>query len=645
MASRMSTWHSVLRNRWLGLAAATWMESCAGIGYMYSLYSQSLKTTLGYSQTMVDGLGMAKDIGGNVGITSGFIGAIAPTYVVLLVGGLENLFGYLMLWLALTKRISTPPFWAMCIYICIGTNGATFFNTATLVTCVKNFPASRGPVVGLLKGYIGLGGAIFTQIYLALYAPDRDAFLFLASWLPAATALLIMPVVHLVPYTAEDPAEKANLLLILAGSTSLALYLLGANLLDSATAVSKEASAAVVAGALVLLALPAIFALKQQQQQQQQEEKEKEACDGASEEEGLGLVEGGRAEGEDAAGSLSPEDRQSPEGGSVSSDLGGGGGGGGRGLLLKRNRLPRGLASEQEPLIRGGGTDSAGEGLDEEGAKGKGRLLLCSHHAAAAGRPKLGEDHTLLQAFATAEFWLIYVSMTLASGSGLTAINNLGQIGRSLGYGQDTVGVLVSLMSIWNFFGRVGGGYIPEYLVQEFGWPRPVFMVLTQLLLGVGHLLFAINIPGALYIGSAVVGLCYGAQWGLMPAVASEVFGLHSFGNIYNWLTITNPTGSYLLSVCVAGYLYDVEAEKELHSLTQPPPGSVDLTPPSPTAALMCHGTHCFQTTFFVMAFSCAVAALASVVLSYLTRSYYKGEFCRKEDSSPSRQQPLSPAV
>uniref|UniRef100_A0A7I3ZM65 Uncharacterized protein n=1 Tax=Physcomitrium patens TaxID=3218 RepID=A0A7I3ZM65_PHYPA len=34
----------------------------------------------------------------------------------------------------------------------------------------------------------------------------------------------------------------------------------------------------------------------------------------------------------------------------------------------------------------------------------------------------------------------------------------------------------------------------------------------------IGHLIMASAVTGSLYAGSIIVGVCYGAQWSLMPA-------------------------------------------------------------------------------------------------------------------------------
>lgn len=78
--------------------------------------------------------------------------------------------------------------------------------------------------------------------------------------------------------------------------------------------------------------------------------------------------------------------------------------------------------------------------------------------------PHRGEDFTLMQALIKADFWLIFFSLLLGSGSGLTVIDNLGQMSQSLGY--DNTHIFVSMISIWNFLGRVGGGYFSEIIVR-----------------------------------------------------------------------------------------------------------------------------------------------------------------------------------
>ena len=207
----------------------------------------------------------------------------------------------------------------------------------------------------------------------------------------------------------------------------------------------------------------------------------------------------------------------------------------------------------------------------------------------------------LFQALQTVNFWILFLSMACGMGSGLATVNNMGQIGESLGYTTHETGSLVSLWSIWNFLGRFGAGYVSDYFLQTRGWARPFFMVITLMIMSIGYLVIASGLQGALYVGSVVVGICYGSQWSLMPTITSEIFGVGHMGSIFNTITIASPVGSYIFSVRVVGYIYDKEASE----------GSI------------CIGTHCFMLSFLIMASATVLGSLAALVLFFRTRNYY----------------------
>jgi len=212
------------------------------------------------------------------------------------------------------------------------------------------------------------------------------------------------------------------------------------------------------------------------------------------------------------------------------------------------------------------------------------------------------ENVNLLQAMHTIDFWLLFLAMACGMGSGLATVNNICQIGGSLGYTTFEISTLVSLWSIWNFLGRFGAGYVSDYFLHARGWPRPLFMVVTQATMSIGHVVIASGFPGALYAGSVLVGVCYGSQWSLMPTITSEIFGVVHMGTIFNTITIANPVGSYIFSVTVIGYIYDKEASAE---------GST------------CTGTHCFMLSFVIMASATLLGSLAAMGLYFRTKSFY----------------------
>jgi hypothetical protein len=79
-------------------------------------------------------------------------------------------------------------------------------------------------------------------------------------------------------------------------------------------------------------------------------------------------------------------------------------------------------------------------------------------------RPEIGEDHTIVEAVMTADFWVLFVSFLCGVGTGLAVMNNLGQMGVAMGYNDASI--FVSMTSIWGFFGRIGSGTISEHFIK-----------------------------------------------------------------------------------------------------------------------------------------------------------------------------------
>lgn len=101
------------RPPWVGLGAAVWVQIAAGNAYTFPLYSHALKSVLGFSQQQLTMLGVANDIGENVGILPGIACNKFPPWAVLLVGVFASFCGYGVLWLAVSRTLLSVPYWVV----------------------------------------------------------------------------------------------------------------------------------------------------------------------------------------------------------------------------------------------------------------------------------------------------------------------------------------------------------------------------------------------------------------------------------------------------------------------------------------------------------------------------------------------------
>ncbi|KAH9531493.1 hypothetical protein CY35_19G041300 [Sphagnum magellanicum] len=475
----------ILKDRWLGLCLGMWMQACGGISYVFSLYSADLKHTLGYNQEMIDGFGTSKDIGGNVGIISGLLIDVTSAWFVLLVGGLLHFIFYFLLFLAATGRI-TPSYWQMCGIIMIGTNGATWFNTAVLVTCMRNFPSDRGVVVGLLKGFIGLSGAIFTQVYTAMYAPNTGPFLLLCATVPPLVAMVSMIVIRPIEAPKrKDDTDKSKFSTLYIVGIVLAFYLMAVILIQDMFVISKTMSCLFMGVMLAILLLPGIIPWQISAGTQHKGYNSLPA-------EAHTLSYSPKA---DRSSNKQPMERKSPS-----------------------------LQAKSATTI-----DVSPKSLEN---------LLDTAKVFTLDTPskhtvKLGHDHTLLQAATTQDYWLLFFAMGCGTGSGLTAINNLAQMAESLG--SRSVGAFVALVSVWNFLGRMGSGFASVSTIFSFAD--------TKICIGVLYEAVCHSKTPVPFICSSGHGSC--SSFVCFFSASTALFGFH-IGWVGSWSTL-DTHGRHLL--------------------------------------------------------------------------------------------------
>ena len=403
-----------------------------------------------------------------------------------------------------------------------------------LVTCVKNFPERRGVILGLLKGFLGIGGAVLTQIHYAIYGHETKSIILLIAWFPSLITLLFAFTIREIRVV-KHPNEFRVFFHFLFVSLILPFFLFILIILQGRVHFDQLAYTFVVVAIMGLLLTPLFIAIREE------------------------LVQWNLTK--------------------ITQ------------LVKSQTITQKRLTSISPPTPK---TTSFFENIFD--------------------KPERGEDYTFLQAVMSIDMFILYLTMIIGIGSSFTAMDNLAQIGESQRYSTESIDLIISMASIFNFLGRIFSGFASEILLEKFKFPRPLMLTFTLLVSCIGNILVAFPFHHSLYVASILIGFCLGSQIPLYFAMISEIFGLKHYSLLYNFGQLSCPVGSYILNVLVAGRFYDEEA-KTING------NSIYLT---------CKGEFCYRNSFAILTGMSLVGAVISLILVKRTNEFYKGDIYRK---------------
>uniref|UniRef100_A0A6V7QXM9 NFD4 C-terminal domain-containing protein n=1 Tax=Ananas comosus var. bracteatus TaxID=296719 RepID=A0A6V7QXM9_ANACO len=224
----------------------------------------------------------------------------------------------------------------------------------------------------------------------------------------------------------------------------------------------------------------------------------------------------------------------------------------------------------------------------------------------------LGEEHSARRLIRRVDFWLYYAAYFFGATVGLVYSNNLGQIAESLGR-DSQVTMLLTVYSSCSFFGRLLSA-APDFLRGKLYFARTGWLAAAVVLMPVAFFLLAeLDDAGcALVIGTALVGLSSGFIFAAAVTVTSELFGTESVGVNHNILITNIPLGSLLYGQ-IAARVYDANGQATLwHALFK-----------SDLSTIVCMGKKCYANTFLMLGCITMLGFLCSVALFFRTKSAY----------------------
>ncbi|CAA7038709.1 unnamed protein product [Microthlaspi erraticum] len=176
--------------RWTVLVAVIWIQAFTGTNFDFSAYSSDMKSSMGVSQSRLNYMAVASDLGKALGWSSGFAIAYFPVSAVLFAAAAMGLVGYVVAGLS----------------IC-------WFNTVCFILCFRHFESNHSLALSLVLSFNGISAALYTlghEVISGKSSASSDIYLLLNSLIPLIVSVLALWPVLTNPNSSESDTNRTQ---------------------------------------------------------------------------------------------------------------------------------------------------------------------------------------------------------------------------------------------------------------------------------------------------------------------------------------------------------------------------------------------------------------------------------------------------
>eukprot|EP00750_Incisomonas_marina_P015573 INCI18378.1.p1 GENE.INCI18378.1~~INCI18378.1.p1 ORF type:complete len:275 (+),score=21.33 INCI18378.1:426-1250(+) len=171
--------------RWVAMIACIYAAMSTGTAYVFGVYSGALSATFNFTIDQLDTITMVGSFSGVLTFTGGIITDRCGAHVAILIGGLLMSTCFVLFWMFGTLIIDARP-WVVGspqqgpLIVFSALTFFTYFSSGCITggvfaAVVRNFPGQKGSAVGLVKGFVGICGGLYTQMYVGFFGVPDDS--------------------------------------------------------------------------------------------------------------------------------------------------------------------------------------------------------------------------------------------------------------------------------------------------------------------------------------------------------------------------------------------------------------------------------------------------------------------------------------